>query len=161
MKISDIRNFADIVKYCKYKECNKIYLSEWNENIFHPSHPSLPQSVLQDDIYLFYKYHNPSGSIGYRFLSHTMKLNNIKENQLIKGITGILYSYDTPIGLILENNNLVIVNKAEKFKVPSSNKNSVTTRKILTVLNQLYVGIDRKLLKQICKSLGIKDCGVL
>lgn len=161
MKISDIRNFADITKYCKYKECNKIYLTEWNENIFHPHHPLLPQEAMTDDIYLFYKFHNPSGSIGFRFLNHTMRLNNIKENQLIKGIIGVLYSYDTPIGLILENKNLVVINKAEKFKIPNSNKNSATTRKILTILNQLYVGIDRKLLKQICQALGIKDCGVL
>ena len=72
---------------------------------------------------------------------------------MVNLIKGIIYSYDTPIGFILNNSIVFVLSKQLPFK-------SRTTKKLVSILNREFMAVEYKQFKLIIEMLKL-DLGWL
>ena len=133
MKYSDIVDIKTLKAYCK---------RQYDTTITYPSSHS-PFHSSPSDNYLGFQYSSPSGALGYRLFNEPVVwcfTNRIK---------GVVYSYSTPIGLILDNTIIIAPSQDLPFK-------SCTSHKLCTILNRRFITVEVKMLKKILNTLEIK-----
>ena len=137
MKYRDIKDFKSLKAYCyKVGDMSVIY-----------PNPTSPFHNTPEENYLKELYTSPSKALGYRLFNEPVSWFFVN---LIKGI---IYSYDTPIGLMLNNSIVFVTSKQLPFK-------SATTKKLVTILNRKFMTIEYKQFILIIKMLNI-DLGWL
>lgn len=145
MKCSEIYDFDDLKAYCKKRILGVSYITP------HPTSPSSMVNIKVNNAPMDYNvlgvtYSNNSNSLNYRLFEDTIYYYNV-------GITGILFSYNTPIGLITDNTIFIISRDTVPF-------NSVTAKRIITMLNRNMYKLPSDRLKFILQEIGI-DLGWL
>lgn len=137
MKYRDIKDFESLKAYCYKKgSISKICVN-----------PTSPFHNTYEGNYLGELYASPSKALGYRLFNEPVSWCFVN---LIKGI---IYSYNTPIGLILNNSIVFVPSKQLPFK-------SATTKKLVTILNREFMSIELNQFMLILKSLKL-DLGWL
>ena len=132
MKYRDIKNFKSLKAYCyKENDMSVIYIN-----------PTSPFHNTYEGNYLGELHTSPSKALGYRLFS------DIVSWCFVNVIRGVIYSYDTPIGLILNNSIVFVPSKQLPFK-------SATTKKLVTILNREFMSIELNQFMLILKSLKI------
>lgn len=137
MKYRDIKDFKSLKAYC-YKVGDMC--------VIYPN-PTSPFHNTCEGNYLGELYTSPSKALGYRLFNEPVSWCFVN---LIKGI---IYSYDTPIGLILNNSIVFVPSKQLPFK-------SATTKKLVTILNREFMTIEYKQFRLIIEMLNL-DLGWL
>lgn len=137
MKYNEIYNLKDLKMYCN--KCNR-------GEICTNTNPQYIDSTTSPIVFGD-KYTSPSGALGYRLLD-----NEIVYDKVLT-IRGVIYSYYTPIGLITRDCIMLLDSKQAPFK-------SVTTKKLLTILNRENWKVSLMQLKTVLIALGI-DLGWL
>lgn len=133
MKYSDIENLKDLKKYCNKKYDSCIY-SICETSPFHSS---------PIGNYLDVQYSSPTGALGYREFKYPITW--CKFNLL----NGIIYSYDTPIGVICGSDLFFVKSSDLPFK-------SATTKKLVTILNRNFMNVPLNILYTILNYLNLE-----
>lgn len=129
MKLKEINNYNDLKKYCN---CSMNYVE------------TIPQTPNATIIFpIEYYGQTNSGSIKYYELPATLDDRYFTT----KGIKAIIFSYDTPIGIV-RNNIIYILNNAYI-------RLSHTTDNILREFNKKFLILSIKTLFLICELLDI------
>ena len=137
MKYCDIKDLDDLMKYCSKRNIG----GGISINTTSPFH-NTPSSN-----HLLSLYSSQTKALGIRLFGESIWWNKVSL------IQGIIYSYDTPIGLIVNESLLFVYSKDLPF-------NNVTIHKLVTILNRNFMNIRYDLFIIILKSLGI-DLGWL
>ena len=132
MKYCDIKDFKGLKAYC-YKVCDT--------SVIYTTSPS-PLCKFEGDNYLKELHASPSGALGFRLFEKSILWCNVSVLQ------GIIYSYNTPVGVVINESLLFVPSKQFPFK-------SATTKKLVTILNRNFMYIELKTLKLILKMLGL------
>ena len=133
MTYDNIYNFDDLKAYCKVKHYNFKHFT-----------PHLPQCEPSTPNVLLYMMSNNSGALGYRLFQTPIHYNKVIT------LRGIIYSYYTPIGLITDSGSLIIgISKEFPFK-------SVTTKRLVTILNRHTYNLHVETLKIVLLDLNIE-----
>lgn len=133
MTYDNIYNFDDLKAYCKVKH-----------NYFTNFTPHTPQCEPSTPNMLLYTMSNNSTALGFRLFNTPIKYNKVIT------IKGIIYSYYTPIGLITDSGALLIgISKEFPFK-------SVTTKRLVTILNRHTYKLNVETLKIVLLDLNIE-----
>ena len=142
MKMQEIENFEDLQKFCSCT-CNDYQELDLSASTFLTPTPS-PSGLVNTSPMLKFTRKNFSGSIKIAVLTSPMlfmKLFNI---------TGFIYSYHTPIGVICNNKVFVL---SAKPKIRLSN----TTDKIIRILNKRFYPLDILTLKVIINEFNLES----
>lgn len=137
MKYCDIKDIKGLMAYCNRK----------TDTCIIPTSTPTPMTKFEGDNYLKELYASPSKALGVRLFEKSILWCNVSVLQ------GIIYSYDTPIGVVINESLLFVHSKSLPFK-------SATTKKLTTILNRNFMYIELKTLKLILKMLGL-DLGWL
>ena len=137
MKYRDIKDFESLKAYCyKVSDMNVIYIN-----------PTSPFHSSTNGTYLGELYASPTKALGYRLFNEPVNWC------MVNLIKGIIYSYDTPIGFILNNSIVFVLSKQLPFK-------SRTTKKLVSILNREFMAVEYKQFKLIIEMLKL-DLGWL
>lgn len=142
MEIKDIKNFSDLHKYCN-KKCEEV-LDLGVLASPHLSPITLPQEASITHTRLMINKQNNSGSIKIGYLNRIYKFCSLFT------ITGFIYSYHTPIGILCNGKCFILSNK-EKTRL------SNTTDRIIRVLNKVFYPLEKQTLQVLIKEFKLKS----